>query len=75
MCFYEFKTNRVYKHIFEFTKHLIHNQQKSKGIRKCFYEKNIKEITLQLRLTLFDWITLHGFADRVTILCGFAARK
>ena len=54
---------------------LLHNQQKSKGIRKCFYEKNIKEITLQLRLTLFDWITLHGFADRVTILCGFAARK
>ena len=54
MYFYEFKTNRVYKHIYEFTKHLIHNQQKSKGIRKCFYEKNIKEITLQLLLTLFD---------------------
>ena len=51
--------------------------KKSKELGKVFMaiEKNIKEITLQLRLTLFDWITLHGFADRVTILCGFAARK
>ena len=51
--------------------------KKAKELGKVFMaiEKNIKEITLQLRLTLFDWITLHGFADRVTILCGFAARK
>ena len=51
--------------------------KKAKELGKVFMaiEKNIKEITLQLRLTLFDWITLHGFADRVTILCDFAARK
>ena len=51
--------------------------KKAKELGKVFMaiEKNIKEITLQLRLTLFDWITLHGFADRVTILCGFATRK
>ena len=51
--------------------------KKAKELGKVFMaiEKNIKEITLQLRLTLFNWITLHGFADRVTILCGFAARK
>ena len=51
--------------------------KKAKELGKVFMaiEKNIKEITLQLRLTLFDWITLHGFADRVTILCGFVARK
>ena len=51
--------------------------KKAKELGKVFMaiEKNIKEITLQLRLTLFDWITLHGFADRVTILCGLAARK
>ena len=52
-------------------------RKKAKELGKVFMaiEKNIKEITLQLRLTLFDWITLHGFADRVTILCDFAARK
>ena len=55
--------------------YIISKKAKELGNVFMAIEKNIKEITLQLRLTLFDWITLHGFADRVTILCDFAARK
>ena len=44
MYFYEFKTNRVYKHIYEFTKHLIHNQQKAKELGNVFMKKTSKRL-------------------------------